>query len=349
MINAFASTLLKWYDTHKRELPWRNETDPYKIWISEIILQQTRVAQGWDYYLRFIERFPNLQSIYDAGEQEVLKYWQGLGYYTRARNIYAGAVYLIETCKGVFPDTYDEILKIKGVGSYTAAAIASFAFHLPYPVIDGNVLRILSRLYGIYDPIDTTFGKKKITALANKLIHKTNPGTFNQAMMDFGAIQCTPQQPQCEHCHFSNTCYANLHYEQSALPVKIHKTKTRNRFFYYLHIENENHIYLQKRIAKDIWKGLYEFPLWETAEPIAEKHLYNHPYLQSFFVDTDWKIKHISPTFKHVLTHQIISAVFIYIVITNPIELSRTILIDKTDIVNYPVSRLMEKYLTEYL
>jgi len=349
MINAFASTLLKWYDTHKRELPWRNETDPYKIWISEIILQQTRVAQGWNYYLRFIELFPNLQTIYDAGEQEVLKYWQGLGYYTRARNIYAGAVYLIETCKGIFPNTYDEILKIKGVGSYTAAAIASFAFHLPYPVIDGNVLRVLSRSHGIYDPIDTALGKKKITALANKLISKTNPSIFNQAMMDFGAIQCTPQQPQCEHCYFSNSCYANLHCEQNTLPVKIHKTKTKNRFFFYLHIEKDNHIYLQKRIGKDIWKGLYEFPLWETEEHIAEKHLYNHPYLLSCFVDTDWKIKHISPVFKHVLTHQIISAVFIHIIITKPLHLPQTILIDKTDIVNYPVSRLMEKYLTEYL
>jgi A/G-specific adenine glycosylase len=341
MINAFASTLLKWYDIHKRELPWRNETDPYKIWISEIILQQTRVVQGWDYYLRFIERFPNLQAIYDAGEQEVLRYWQGLGYYTRARNIYAGAVYLIETCRGIFPNSYDEILKIKGVGSYTAAAIASFAFHLPYPVIDGNVLRVLSRLHGIYDPIDTDLGKKKITDLAN-------PSIFNQAMMDFGAIECTPQQPQCEHCYFSNSCFANLHCEQNILPVKRHKTKTRNRFFYYLHIEKGNHVYLQKRIGKDIWKGLYEFPLWETEEPIVEKNLYNHPYLQSCFVDTNWKIKHISPIYRHILTHQIISAVFIHIIITKPIQFPQAILIDKTDIDNYPVSRLMEKYLTEY-
>jgi A/G-specific adenine glycosylase len=188
MPENFSSTLFQWYAIHKRELPWREESNPYRIWISEIILQQTRVAQGWNYYERFIKRFPDIQSIYESGEQEVLKYWQGLGYYTRARNIYAGAVYIMEKHEGRFPQTYDDILKIKGVGEYTAAAIASFAFQLPYPVIDGNVLRVISRIFGVNEPIDSSSGKKKrLQLLSRTNKQETTWHCFNQAMMDFGS------------------------------------------------------------------------------------------------------------------------------------------------------------------
>ena len=348
MTNTFTSTLLTWYEIHKRELPWRNENDPYKIWISEIILQQTRVAQGWNYYLRFIERFPNIQSLYEGGEQEVLKYWQGLGYYTRARNIYAGAVYLMEVYHGNFPSTYEGILKIKGVGEYTAAAIASFAFHLPYAVIDGNVMRVLTRIFGIYDPIDTSAGKKKITESADILIDKNNPDIYNQAIMDFGATHCTPLKPDCENCPFASTCFANIHFEQTTLPVKQHKTKTRNRFFYYFHIENEKHTYLQKRNNNDIWKGLYEFPLLETPEAITEEEIFSHSYVTSFFNKKKINIKNISHPYKHVLSHQIITAVFIHLTTKEKISSGEIIRIPKQQLGNYPVSRLMEKYLDDF-
>ncbi len=349
MDNAFVSKLLTWYETNKRELPWRNERDPYKVWISEIILQQTRVAQGWSYYLRFIERFPDLQSVYEGGEQEVLKYWQGLGYYTRARNIYAGAVYIVEEYNGVFPSTYQEILKIKGVGTYTAAAIASFAFRRPHAVIDGNVLRIFARIHGIYDPIDNSLGKNKISELANSLIPNDIPHLFNQALMDFGAIHCSPQLPKCSDCCFSLSCYANLHYEQSALPVKGHKTKTRNRFFYYLCIENKDYIYLQKRNSRDIWQGLYEFPLWETSAPLSDIYSDLTPYLQNLLDDIPFEIIHASHVYKHVLSHQIITAVFIRLKIPHAVKQTNFLYVHRHNLADYPVSRLMEKFLNEYL
>ncbi len=348
MIEPFSSTLLHWYDIHKRELPWRNETDPYKIWISEIILQQTRVAQGWDYYLRFIERFPDVKSIYESGEQEVLKYWQGLGYYTRARNIYAGAAYIMEKHSGIFPQNYSEILEIKGVGEYTAAAIASLAFHLPHAVIDGNVLRVCTRYFGIYEAVDSSAGKKKISEMVNQLIDKQHPDLFNQAMMDFGATQCTPQHPDCEKCCFSATCFANLHFEQANLPVKNHKTKTRNRYFYYLHIQYNNLIYIQKRQADDIWKGLFEFPLLETDAILSEENLVNHPFLNKLFKKKHWQIVKISPVFKHVLSHQIITATFVGIIIENKLQTTDFLCISKNDWSNYPVSRLMEKFIEKF-
>lgn len=345
MSDNFAFILLNWYAKNKRSLPWREEKNPYKIWISEIILQQTRVSQGLNYYIRFIERFPSISSIYEAGEQEVLKYWQGLGYYTRARNIYAAAVYLMENYQGKFPTTYNEILKIKGIGEYTAAAIASFAYQLPYAVIDGNVLRVLSRIFGIYEPIDSTKGKKEIRQLANKLMCKKNPSAFNQAIMDFGATQCVPANPDCKNCCFSNVCYANLHYEQTELPVKTKKIKTRNRYFYYFHISYQNKIYIQKRKSKDIWKGLYEFPLLELDETIDCEKLIAHPAVQNLFANLNWEILSVSSTYKHILSHQTIIAVFINISVDKAINNADFIPISFDRIADYPISRLMEKYL----
>lgn len=346
--SRFCSLLFSWYDLNKRDLPWRNEKDPYKIWISEIILQQTRVNQGWDYYLRFIERFPDILAIYQGGEEEVLKYWQGLGYYTRARNIYAAAVYIIETQEGVFPKTYNELLKIKGVGEYTAAAIASFAFGLPHAVVDGNVMRIISRIWGIYDPIDSSIGKKKIREIANRLISKTKPDIFNQAIMDFGATHCRPLNPHCQTCSFATNCHANKHFEQENLPVKQHKTKVRNRYFYYFHIENENFTYLQKRNQQDIWKGLYEFPLLETSKPITENEILASSYLNSLLDTQQIKIQHITPPLKHVLSHQVITAVFVALHTKENILSKNIIRIHKQELSNYPISRLMEKYLDIY-
>ncbi len=345
MLNNFTFVLLNWYAQNKRLLPWREEKDPYKIWISEIILQQTRVAQGLNYYIRFIKRFPNIESIYEGGEQEVLKYWQGLGYYTRARNIYLAAIYLMENHHGKFPTNYDEILKIKGIGPYTAAAIASFAYQLPYAVIDGNVLRVFSRIFKIYDPIDSSKGKKKITDLANKLICKKDPSTFNQAIMDFGAIQCVPSNPDCENCCYSNVCYANLHYEQAVLPVKTKKNKIRNRYFYYLHIQYQDKIYIQKRKTKDIWKGLYEFPLLELNEAINHEILPTYPAFQNLFKNLNWEIISVSSVYKHILSHQHIITMFINIIVDKEINNTNFIPIYFNEIFDYPISRLTEKYL----
>lgn len=203
-MNIFGETLLKWYAENKRELPWRDTTDPYLIWISEIILQQTRVVQGYEYFLRFVRRFPDVKTLAAASEEEVMKYWQGLGYYSRARNLYAAA----RSMNGIFPETYEEVRALKGVGDYTAAAICSFAYNMPYAVVDGNVYRVLSRYFGIDTPIDSGEGKKTFTVLAEEMLDRSRPADYNQAIMDFGAIQCTPQAPDCMFCPLSETCLA---------------------------------------------------------------------------------------------------------------------------------------------
>ena len=231
-MNEFTKTIVEWYEENKRELPWRESADPYLIWISEIILQQTRVAQGYDYFLRFIKRFPDVQTLAAADEDEVMKYWQGLGYYSRARNLHAAA----KSMNGVFPKTYPEVLALKGVGEYTAAAICSFAYGMPYAVVDGNVYRVLSRYFGIDTPIDSTEGKKLFAALADEMLDKKHPAVYNQGIMDFGAIQCTPQSPNCLFCPLAGGCSALSKGLMTKLPVKQHKTKTTNRYFNYIYV-----------------------------------------------------------------------------------------------------------------
>ena len=217
---AFADTLIGWYEEHQRELPWRGETDPYKIWVSEIILQQTRVQQGWDYYLRFIDNFPNVKALAEAEEERVLKVWQGLGYYSRARNMHATAREIMTKHGGKFPQDYHNILALKGIGLYTAAAIASIAFHLPYPAVDGNVIRIISRIFGVCDDISQPAVVKQITKICETQIDRNRPGVFNQAAMDFGAMHCTPKSPKCDECPFATTCYALNNQLTEVLPVK---------------------------------------------------------------------------------------------------------------------------------
>lgn len=214
------SVLIKWYHKNKRHLPWRDTQNPYLIWISEVILQQTRVIQGLDYYLRFIRKLPDIQSLATVSEDEVLKLWQGLGYYTRARNLHAAAKNIVHYFNGKFPDNYTDILKLKGIGKYTAAAVASFAFNEPVPVVDGNVCRVLSRLYAINYPADSAEGQKLIYSLAEKIIDKKNPGIFNQAIMEFGALQCVPQNPDCSKCPLNKKCLAYIYNNVSLFPVK---------------------------------------------------------------------------------------------------------------------------------
>ena len=261
----FSNLLIKWYLQNKRDLPWRNTTNPYPIWLSEIMLQQTRVAQGMPYFLSFTTAFPTVFDLAKANEEKVLKLWQGLGYYSRARNLHQTAQYIATELNGIFPDTYIDLLKLKGVGEYTAAAIASFAYNEVVPVVDGNVFRVLSRVFDIETDIAQASAKKEFAALAFELMPKDSPAIFNQAIMEFGALQCVPKSPNCSICVFNESCAALQKNKVDQLPVKSKKLKVRNRFFNYLVVadENENTI-IQKRTSKGIWHNLYEFPLLET-------------------------------------------------------------------------------------
>ena len=260
----FTATLLDWFDTCKRDLPWRGETDPYKIWISEVILQQTRVVQGIGYYHRFIETFPTVASLAAAPEAEVLKLWQGLGYYSRARNLHAAARQLAEHNGGHFPSDYAGIRGMKGVGDYTAAAIASIAFQLPYPAVDGNVLRFVARHQGIFDNIAAPATRKLVEAACQKWIPNDRPGDFNQAMMEMGAMVCTPKSPACSDCPLASDCYAFQNQQVEQLPVKQKTITIKNRYFHYLIFLHQNQTLLQRRTHDDIWRELYEFPLVES-------------------------------------------------------------------------------------
>ena len=265
---GFSNKLIAWYKQNKRDLPWRKTTDPYQIWLSEIILQQTRVDQGLNYYHKFIKKYPNIHSLAQASEKDVLNLWQGLGYYSRARNLHFTAKYISNELNGQFPSKHKEILKLKGVGEYTAAAISSFSYKEVYPVIDGNVYRVLSRIFGVENPIDSTEGKKVFKKLAAELINTKNPDTYNQAIMEFGALQCTPKKPKCEDCPFLLECFAYKNELIAELPKKENKIKQRNRYFNYLVIINDDAFYLNERKEKDIWQGLFDFPVFETSEPL---------------------------------------------------------------------------------
>lgn len=266
----FSKKLILWYLYHKRDLPWRETKDPYNIWLSEIILQQTRVAQGLPYYKVFISKFPAIEDLAKAPEEKVLKLWQGLGYYSRARNLHYTSKYISEKLNGVFPTSYNELLKLKGIGDYTASAIASICFDESAAVVDGNVYRVLARYFGINTPINSASGIKEFKALAQKLIDSKQPGVYNQAIMEFGARHCKPQNPDCVSCIFNDKCVALQKKKVSELPVKLKKLKIKKVYFNYLVLisKDENTI-LQQRTQKGIWQQLYEFPLIETSKEIG--------------------------------------------------------------------------------
>ncbi|OIP51292.1 MAG: A/G-specific adenine glycosylase [Flavobacteriaceae bacterium CG2_30_34_30] len=269
----FSNKLTSWYLDNKRDLPWRKTKEPYFIWLSEIILQQTKIEQGMSFYYSFIQSYPTVFHLANASEQEVLKLWQGLGYYSRARNLHHSAKYIVENYNGIFPSTYKELLKLKGIGDYTASAISSICFNEPHAVVDGNVYRVLSRVFGLQTPINTSKGIKEFKLLAQEVMNTENPGTYNQAIMDFGALCCSPRNPSCETCIFQNNCYALLQKEIHNFPVKTSKTKIRNRFFNYLVIvSSDNKTLLQQRTEQGIWKNLYEFPLLETSDNCYLNH-----------------------------------------------------------------------------
>ncbi|GAB3250374.1 A/G-specific adenine glycosylase [Larkinella harenae] len=307
---GFSTTLLRWYEHHKRDLPWRHTRDPYLIWLSEIILQQTRVAQGRPYYERFVLAYPTVATMAAADERDLLRLWQGLGYYSRARNMHRTAEYVAGPLGGHFPETYQELLKLPGVGAYTAAAIASFAFNEKVAVVDGNVYRVLARIFGIEEDITTTSAKKTFLTLANELIQLSDqPATHNQAIMEFGAIQCTPVSPDCLICPFQQQCQAYLTGRQRFLPVKSKKTAVRERYFNYIVIRQGDRIALKKRTQKDIWQHLYDFCLVETEEPMeAFRELPEGAVLN--WVLQEGILKGLSDEKTHVLSHQRIRARF---------------------------------------
>lgn len=345
------SRLLNWYEKNRRDLPWRRTRDPYKIWLSEIILQQTRVDQGLSYYLQFVENFPEIQQLADADEDEVLKLWQGLGYYSRARNMHQAAKFITKELQGKFPDNYDEILKLKGVGPYTAAAISSIVFDEPRPVIDGNVMRVISRWYAMEEAVDSTIGKKQIAEILERLIDRKNPGQFNQAMMEFGARYCKPKNPDCENCIFSDKCLAFKQKKVGQIPKKLGKVKIRNRYFYYLVMKvgtpNKVFTLLWKRSGNDIWKGLYEFPLLELDAAVSNEKILEHPFFKSHLNQQNPIIKHISQPIVHQLTHQKITArFFIFETTTDHFQIpDGYVRVPLSDFQNFPVSRLTSKFL----
>lgn len=346
-MNIFGETLLKWYAENKRELPWRDTTDPYLIWISEIILQQTRVVQGYEYFLRFVRRFPDVKTLAAASEEEVMKYWQGLGYYSRARNLYAAA----RSMNGIFPETYEEVRALKGVGDYTAAAICSFAYNMPYAVVDGNVYRVLSRYFGIDTPIDSGEGKKTFTALAEEMLDRSRPADYNQAIMDFGAIQCTPQAPDCMFCPLSETCLALSRGLVLQLPVKQHKTKTTNCYFNYVYVRMGAYTLLHKRTGNDIWKNLFELPLIETEKDLSEAEFLACPQLHALFAEGEAPVvRSVLRNVKHVLSHRVIYAHFYEVVLPETsASFSGYQRIRAEDIEHYAVPRLVHAFLEKYV
>lgn len=348
---ALSHKLDSWYTDFGRTLPWRGIDDPYRIWLSEIILQQTRIEQGRDYYARFVESFPTVSDLASATEEQVLRLWQGLGYYSRARNLHAAARYIVEHHQGVFPSVYEDILKLKGVGRYTAAAIASFAFRLPYPVIDGNVYRFISRLYGITTPIATDAAYKEFEALLLKQIDRKRPDRFNAALMDFGSLQCKPQ-PDCGVCPFADECVALKSGRVDLLPVKAPKAKPKDRWFYYFDLRWQEkgtfYTLMEQRNGKDIWRGLYQFPLLETAEELNEKQLQAEA---ENFVRNNFQfsisIFQLSLPFLHQLTHRTIHALFLGAELpSRPTSIpEKFTVIPVSGIKNIPVSRLIDRYL----
>ena len=302
----FSNSLVQWYLQNKRDLPWRDTTNPYFIWLSEIMLQQTRVAQGLPYFMSFTEAFPTVFDLANAEEEQVLKLWQGLGYYSRARNLHRTAKYVANELNGIFPDNYSELLKLKGVGEYTAAAIASFSFNEPVAVVDGNVYRVLSRYFNLDNDISDSKSKKVFQSLAQEVLLKDKPALFNQAIMEFGALQCVPKSPDCESCIFSSSCGALQHKKVGQLPVKSKKTKVTNKYFNYLILKDETDQYIvQKREGKGIWENLYEFPLLETDVLMEPIEVENQLEKTDFFGQKAAEIYLLNESIiNHKLSHQ---------------------------------------------
>lgn len=347
-MNFIQDTLINWYEENQRDLPWRNNPTPYEVWLSEVILQQTRVNQGMDYYLRFTEKWPTVNDLAQTSEEEVLKMWQGLGYYSRARNLYHCANQVVEQYKGEFPADFEKLKHLKGIGDYTAAAIASIAYNLPHAVVDGNVYRVLARLFDINTPINNNEGQKLFTQLADELLNKSQPGLHNQAMMEFGALHCTPKNPNCLLCPLQAQCLAFAHQTVMLRPVKLAKTKITTRYFNYLILRINDNLYLHKRSDNDIWKNLYDFPCIESQTPMSvEEVIASEAFLQ-LIENKPFTIIKSSPVFTHKLTHRTLLAQFIEIKLEQEllqIQTKDLFLTPETELGSFPIPRLIDLYL----
>lgn len=334
-VREWQQVLSAWFVAHGRQLPWRETRDPYKIWLSEIILQQTRIVQGFPYYQRFVSRFPTVKALAAATEPEVMRLWQGLGYYSRARNLHAAARQVVAA--GAFPNTYAEIRKLKGVGDYTAAAIASFAYGEPKAVVDGNVYRVLSRQFAISEPIDTAHGKQAFAALADALLDREHPGLHNQALMDFGALYCTPRAPRCDGCPFATQCLSREN-DPLLFPVKRRKTAVRIRHIVYIYACTDTQTYLHRRAAGDIWQGLYEPPQLELDHKADAAEIIDHlPWLG------DGTLRLVAEGLRHVLTHQVLLADAYIAKFNQSVSVPGYFAVPEEQLDKYAVPRLVER------
>ena len=331
----FNIQLEEWYEANGRDLPWRRTSDPYFIMLSEFILQQTQICQGMDYYLRFAERFPTAESLADASEEEVMRLWQGLGYYSRARHLHAAAKQIAE--KGHFPKDYAFVRALPGVGDYTAAAIMSFAFGEPYAVLDGNVQRVLARHFGITEPVDTTQGKKLLRALADEMLDHERPALYNQSIMDFGALQCKPNSPLCHACPLADTCQALSMHRVDKLPLKSKRTAIRDRYLTYIYTRTKDgKILLHRRGKGDIWQGLFEFPMIESARPLTLAEVEEKVKVKA-------KLELVAQDVRHQLTHQRLHADFYLLTLPTAYESTKGQWVEEKSLDRYALPRLLEK------
>jgi A/G-specific adenine glycosylase len=348
MKSDFTRKLLLWNKrSNKRAMPWKGEKDPYKIWLSEIILQQTRVEQGWAYYEKFIVAFPSIRDLAKADDKKVFKMWEGLGYYTRCKNLLAAARKIVNDHKGKFPSTYEAIKALPGIGPYTAAAISSFAFNEAQAVVDGNVQRVIARYFGISTPVDTTAGKKLYQSVAQALLDQETPGIYNQAIMDFGAVICKPQNPLCDQCVQRIECEAFAHGLVKQLPVKEKSIQKKSRWFCYYIIELKDRVYIRLRTHKDIWENLHEFVLYESDGP-PEISAANLPFITELIKDQHFEVNTISRIYRQALTHQTILGQFIVINVRKTVPaLKDYLLVTKKDLPQYAFPRLINTFLDD--
>jgi len=341
-IHPLTQKLLSWYLINKRDLPWRDDPIAYHVWVAEIVFQQTRIEQGMAYYNRIIEHFPSVYKLAEADEKEVLQLWEGLGYYSRARNLHGSAKIIVEKYNGSFPSDYESILSLKGVGPYTAAAISSIAFGIPKPAIDGNVLRVASRLFCIEEPINIQSTYKLIERHLTKIIDTKIPGHFNQGMMELGSMICKPQNPDCFNCPISEHCLAYSLGVQNELPVKKKKNAATNVYYHFYLFHNEEDIVIEKRI-NGIWKNMYQFPLLESKEELGDPEDEN--FIGKFSIVNNYSFLE-SEIYKHILSHRIIFAKFIFVKLDELNFSEPYIIIKKTDLVNYPMPQILRKFLS---
>ena len=342
----FKKVLTNWYSINKRELPWRKSKNPYFIWLSEIIMQQTQIKQGLPYYEAFVTNYPTIFELAEAPEQDILKLWQGLGYYSRARNLHASAKYVVEELNGKFPSTYSELLKLRGVGDYTASAIASICFDEPTAVVDGNVYRVLSRYFGIDTPINSTKGIKEFKALATSLIDRKNPGDYNQALMEFGATQCKPKNPYCMICPLKDSCVALQKGQIDNLPVKLKNTKvTKKHFNFLVFISSDQRTLFEKRNTKGIWRNLYQFPLIETEHELSSEAFKSQPKIKSYFKDKSYAYSlYNTKELVHKLSHQHLYTKFWIIAIDKLPEKGISI----SELTSYPTPIVIGNFIEEF-